>query len=168
VPHQLTVGDTFAGYRIDALAGRGGMGVVFKATDLDLEIVDNPDFADGLSTSLKAAIAALPQEAQGALVCLGDMPGIEASDLARMVEAFRDAGGEDVIGASHAGRRGNPVILPRSLFSSIASISGDTGARHIIESGEVPVVEVEIGAAASLDIDTPADLEQLRTTASPE
>jgi molybdenum cofactor cytidylyltransferase len=135
---------------------------------LDIDFAENPDFASGLSSSLKAGIAALPEEVLGALICLADMPAIESSDLARLVEAFRETDGKAVIRATHEGKRGNPVILPRNLFSSIASISGDTGARHIIESGAVPVVEVEFGAAASLDIDTPADMERMLSEFSPK
>lgn len=125
---------------------------------LDLTFAENPEFASGLSSSLRTGIAALPAEAAAALVCLGDMPGTAASDLARMVEAFREAGGMAIVRATHAGKRGNPVILPRSLFDAVAGISGDTGARHLIEESGLPVVEIEIGAAASLDIDTPQDL----------
>ena len=126
---------------------------------LDLEFVENPDFAAGLSTSLKAGIAALPPEAAGALVCLGDMPAVAASDLAHMVEIFRESGGSSVVRATHNGKRGNPVLMPRALFADVTAITGDTGARHIIEAGAAPIVDVEIGSAASLDIDTPQDLE---------
>jgi len=139
-------------------------GEVRHALDgLDLEFVENPDFAAGLSTSLKAGIAALPREAAGALVCLGDMPAVSAADLVRMVEAFRETGGTSVVRATHNGKRGNPVLMPRALFASVAAITGDTGARHIIEAGEAAIVDVEIGAAASLDIDTPQDLQDLAT-----
>lgn len=130
---------------------------------LELEFAENPEFASGLSTSLKAGIAALPQEAAGALVCLGDMPAVSAADLARMIEAFRGAGGLSVVRATHNGKRGNPVLMPRALFAAVAAITGDTGARHIIEAGDVPIVDVEIGTAASLDIDTPQDLQNLAT-----
>ena len=129
---------------------------------LDLEFVDNPDFAAGLSTSLKAGIAALPREAAGALICLGDMPAVSSSDLGRMIEAFREAGGTSVVRATHGGKRGNPVLLPASLFPAVAGIEGDTGARHIIEAGGASVIDVEIGAAASLDIDKPDDLDRIR------
>lgn len=128
---------------------------------LDLQFADNSDFAAGLSTSLKVGIAAVPREAAGILICLGDMPAVASSDLARMVEAFRAAGGASVVRATHNGKRGNPVLLPASLFPAIATIEGDTGARHIIEAGEAPVVDLEIGAAASLDVDTPQDLANL-------
>ena len=54
-----------------------------------------------------------------------------------------------------AGKRGNPVILPRALFPEVAKLEGDTGARHIVESGANAVVDIEIGPGASIDVDTP-------------
>ena len=76
-----------------------------------------------------------------------------------MVEIFRESGGSSVVRATHNGKRGNPVLMPRALFADVTAITGDTGARHIIEAGAAPIVDVEIGSAASLDIDTPQDLE---------
>jgi molybdenum cofactor cytidylyltransferase len=122
---------------------------------LDVRIVANPDYATGLSSSLKAGIAALPAEAAGALVVLGDMPGVTVGDLDRLVAAFETAGGLSIVRATFNGKRGNPVILPRSLFAAVDGLSGDTGARHIVESGAAEVVDVEIGEGAFLDVDTP-------------
>lgn len=122
---------------------------------LDLRIVTNPDYASGLSSSLKAGIAALPADAAGALVVLGDMPGVTVGDLDRLVAAFEAAGGLAIVRATFDGKRGNPVILPRTLFAGVEALSGDTGARHIVESGTADVVDVEIGAGAFLDVDTP-------------
>ncbi|MGO4558939.1 molybdopterin-binding/glycosyltransferase family 2 protein [Rhizobiales bacterium 3FA27D7] len=126
---------------------------------LDLAFTDNPDFADGLSTSLKAGIAALPASAAGALIVLGDMPGVASADLDRLIEAFAGSGGKAVVRASHDGRRGNPVLLPRSLFAAVAHLEGDTGARHLVETEGVEVIDVEIGAGASVDVDTREALE---------
>lgn len=122
---------------------------------LDVRIVVNPDHATGLSSSLKAGIAALPAEAAGALVVLGDMPGVTADDLDRLVAAFEAAGGLSIVRATFNGKRGNPVILPRPLFAGVETLSGDTGARHIVESGAAEIVDVEIGEGAFLDVDTP-------------
>jgi molybdenum cofactor cytidylyltransferase len=121
---------------------------------LDLRVVHNADFAEGLSSSLKAGVAALPEDAAGALVVLGDMPGVSSADLDRLVAAFRKAGGRAVVRATHRGKRGNPVLLPRTLFSEIAALHGDTGARHLVEAEGLDVVDVEIGAGASVDVDT--------------
>ncbi|MGB3834200.1 MAG: molybdopterin-binding/glycosyltransferase family 2 protein [Mesorhizobium sp.] len=125
---------------------------------LAVRFAENPDFADGLSTSLKAGVAALPQDAAGALIVLGDMPGVSSADLDRLVDAFRKAGGTAVVRASHEGKRGNPVLLPRALFPAISHLEGDTGARHLIEAGGLEVVDVEIGAGAAVDVDTPRAL----------
>ncbi|OBQ68503.1 4-diphosphocytidyl-2C-methyl-D-erythritol kinase [Mesorhizobium loti] len=126
---------------------------------LDVTFADNPDFADGLSTSLKAGIAYLPEDTAGAMIVLGDMPGIESDDLDRLIDAFREAGGNSVVRASHQGKRGNPVLLPRALFPAIAHLEGDTGARHLVEAEGLDVVDVEIGEGASVDVDTREALE---------
>lgn len=126
---------------------------------LDVAFADNPDFADGLSTSLKAGIAYLPEDSAGVMIVLGDMPGVSSDDLDRLIDAFRKAGGNSVVRASHDGKRGNPVLLPRSLFPAIAHLEGDTGARHLVEAEGLDVIDVEIGAGASVDVDTREALE---------
>lgn len=126
---------------------------------LHVAFADNPDFADGLSTSLKAGIAYLPEDSAGVMIVLGDMPGVSSEDLDRLIDAFRKAGGNSVVRASHDGKRGNPVLLPRSLFPAIAHLEGDTGARHLVEAEGLDVIDVEIGAGASVDVDTREALE---------
>ena len=122
---------------------------------IDVERVHNRDYASGLASSLKAGIRALPAEAAGALILLGDMPGVTSVDLDRLIDAFARSGGTAIIRATHGGKRGNPVILPRALFPEVAKLEGDTGARHIVESGGNAVVDIEIGPGASIDVDTP-------------
>ena len=122
---------------------------------IDMRVVHNPDFATGLSSSLKAGVAALPVSATGALIVLGDMPALSSADLDRLIDAFRKAGGTSVVRATHDGKRGNPVLLPRALFARVAQLEGDTGARHLVESGALPVIDVEIGEGAAIDVDTP-------------
>jgi len=121
---------------------------------LDVQFAHNPDFADGLSGSLKAGIAAVPPEAAGALIVLGDMPVVSSVDLDRLISAFQNAGGQTVVRATHNGKRGNPVLLPRSLFGAVAQLQGDTGARHLVEAELMPVIDVEIGEGAGIDVDT--------------
>jgi len=126
---------------------------------LDVTFADNPDFANWLSTSLKAGIAYLPEDTAGAMIVLGDMPGVVSGDVDRLIDAFRKAGGNSVVRASHQGKRGNPVLLPRALFPAIAHLEGDTGARHLVEAEGLDVVDVEIGEGASVDVDTREALE---------
>jgi molybdenum cofactor cytidylyltransferase len=126
---------------------------------LAMGVEHNPDFASGLSGSLKAGIAAVPEDAAGVLIQLGDMPAVSSADLDRLIAAFRKVGGQAIVRATHDGKRGNPVILPRALFGAVAQLEGDTGARHLVEAGLMPVVDVEIGEGAAIDVDTRDALE---------
>ncbi|MFS2150721.1 NTP transferase domain-containing protein [Rhizobium sp. Rhizsp42] len=126
---------------------------------LELELVHNPLFADGISSSLGCGIArAIDEDPDGVLVLLADMPNVTSSDICLLIRSFNDAGGSAVVRASAQGKRGNPVIIPRSLFSEVLALQGDVGARHVIENTGHDIVDVEIGAAALLDVDTPEAL----------
>lgn len=122
---------------------------------VDVAFADNPDFATGLASSLKTGVAAVSPEASGAMVVLGDMPGVAPADLDRLIDAFVVHGGRGIVRATFRGKRGNPVILPRHLFPAVAHLEGDTGARHLVEAEGVDVIDVEIGEAAFVDVDTP-------------
>jgi molybdenum cofactor cytidylyltransferase len=122
---------------------------------LDVSLAHNGDHETGMASSLKTGLAALGNECDGALVLLGDMPALTAAHLDRLIEAFSESRGQAIVRACDGERRGNPVILPRSAFAEAMELSGDVGARTLIESGVWPVIDVEIGAAARLDVDTP-------------
>ena len=127
---------------------------------LDVTLVHNPDFADGLSTSLKAGIAALPVDVDGALVLLGDMPQIASHHIDVLLAVF-EAG--SVVVPVSGGKRGNPILWPREAFARFAALSGDAGARKLLAEFSPRVREVEIaGDAIFRDIDTPDALERLR------
>lgn len=143
---------------LSVVTGHQGERIRQALSGLTLDIADNPDFAEGLSTSLKAGIAAVPAMASGALVVLGDMPRITSADLDRLIETFERSGGMAVVRASHFGKRGNPVILPRALFEGVRQLQGDTGARHLVEAHDVEVIDVELGEGAFIDVDTPEAL----------
>ena len=116
-----------------------------------MTFVHNPNFADGLSTSLKAGIAALPAEIDGAIVCLGDMPQIDAKLIDRLIAAFHPERGALVVVPTIAGKRGNPVVWSRRFFPDLATIDGDVGARHLIAGYQEAVVEVPAGDAALVE-----------------
>jgi len=123
----------------------------------------NPDFADGLSTSIKAGVAALPAEVDGAIVCLGDMPQVDAGLIDRLLAAFDPEKGALVVVPTIAGKRGNPVVWSRRFFADLAKLDGDIGARHLIGSYPEAVVEVAVtGRAAFTDVDTPDALRALK------
>src|SRR5690606_34675275 len=116
------------------------------------------DFSDGLSSPLKLGIRSLPPPVSGALITLAGMPGLTTGYFDPLVVAFLQAGGKSIVRATHGGKRGNPVILPRALFLEVNELEGDTGARQIIEAAPLEIIDVELGPAASLDVDTPEAL----------
>ncbi|OCW58711.1 NTP transferase domain-containing protein [Hoeflea olei] len=141
--------------RTVVVTGHRGADIARQLEGLDVELVSNPDYAAGMATSLRCGLAALDGRMAGALVLLGDMPAIEASHLDALIERFSSHGGQAIVRACDGARRGNPVILPRAAFAEAMQLSGDVGARALIESGAWSVVDVEIGPAARLDVDTP-------------
>ena len=111
---------------------------------LKVTFVHNPDFAEGLASSVKAGIAAVPADADGAVICLGDMPLIDAHLIDRLIEAFApDRGGLIAVPVSD-GRRGNPVLWSRRFFNELMTLDGDIGARHLIAKHGEAVAEVPV------------------------
>lgn len=145
---------------VSVISGHQSEEIGQAVAGLDVEIANNPDFATGLSSSLRTAVLHTPEEAGGLMVILGDMPGVTTSDLDELIRAFEQSGGGSIVRATHNGKRGNPVLLPRAVFPEVLRLEGDTGARHLVERSNVAIVEVEIGAAASLDVDTREALER--------
>jgi molybdenum cofactor cytidylyltransferase len=130
---------------------------------LKVKFVRNPDFAEGLSSSVKTGIAAVSADADGAVICLGDMPLISADLIDRLIEAFAPDRGNLIAVPVSAGRRGNPVLWSRRFFSELMTLDGDIGARHLIEKHSEAVAEIPVeGHGAFLDIDTPQSLEAAR------
>ena len=127
---------------------------------LKVTFAHNPDFAQGLAGSVKAGIAAVPQNADGAVICLGDMPLIDAHLIDRLVETFAPDRGNLIVVPVSDGRRGNPVLWSRRFFNELMTLDGDIGARHLIAKHSEAVAEVAVeGHGAFLDIDTPQALE---------
>jgi molybdenum cofactor cytidylyltransferase len=123
-----------------------------------LMFVHNPDHEAGLSTTLKAGLDALPDDVDGALVLLGDMPRLTASHINRLIEAFD---GKGIIVPVCRGRRGNPVLWPRRYLAAMrAELNGDKGARDFLKRRGRAVIKLEMDAAVLADVDTPEELER--------
>ncbi|MCC6777011.1 MAG: molybdopterin-binding/glycosyltransferase family 2 protein [Hyphomicrobiales bacterium] len=135
-----------------------------KLAGLAVNLVHNPDFAEGLGTSLRAGIAAVPADADGVVVCLGDMPQVDAALINRLIAAFDPDRGALVVVPTFEGKRGNPVLWSRRFFPDLLTIDGDVGARHLIGGYGEAVVEVAVdGKAALVDVDTPEALLGVKT-----
>jgi CTP:molybdopterin cytidylyltransferase MocA/xanthine/CO dehydrogenase XdhC/CoxF family maturation factor len=124
--------------------------------------VQNDDFARGLSTSLRAGIAAVPPDCEGAVLLLGDMPGITAPLIEKVVKAFDPADDRAICVATARGERGHPVLWGRQFFPELEALEGDVGARAVMSRYPALVCDVEADDDAPLaDIDTPEALEAI-------
>jgi molybdenum cofactor cytidylyltransferase len=128
----------------------------------EIRFVHNPHYAEGLSTSLRAGLAALPPDIDGVLVCLGDMPRVTHETLNRLIAAYNPVEGRAICVPTVEGKRGNPVLWDRRFFAEMQDLAGDVGARHLIGAHADQVCEVPMeGNGALLDIDTPEALQAL-------
>jgi molybdenum cofactor cytidylyltransferase len=151
-----------------AVLGNDAERVAAALGKLPLERVHNPAFAEGLSTSLKCGLAALPQEIDGVVVCLGDMPLITGRDIDQLIAAFNPLEGRAIIVPVRRGKRGNPVLWARRFLPEMAELAGDVGAKHLIGEHAEQVHEVEMESDGVLvDIDTPDALAALRDKLKP-
>jgi molybdenum cofactor cytidylyltransferase len=126
-------------------------------------------YAEGLASSLKTGIAAVPPGAAGAVVLLGDMPAVTPALLDRLIEAFRARPEALAVAPVREGRRGNPVLLSRALFPAIAALEGDEGARQMLSNAPsgavIEVATTDIGSV--FDVDTPQSLAEARRAFEP-
>ena len=130
---------------------------------LDVRTVHNPNFADGLSTSVKTGLAAVPETADGAIVCLADMPQVTAPLIDKLVGAFDPERGALVVIPTIDGKRGNPVVWARRFFPELMGLDGDVGARHLIGRYPEAVAEVPLtDTAALVDVDTPEAFDRVK------
>jgi molybdenum cofactor cytidylyltransferase len=131
--------------------------------DLEVTIVQNPAHAEGLSTSLRTGLQALPADSDGALILLGDMPEIESSDLETLMAAFAADQRRAICVPVRHGRRGNPVLWGSAYFAEMMSLSGDMGAKPLMARHQECVTEVPAASDGIFaDVDTLSDLARLK------
>ena len=128
--------------------------------DVDAVIVRNDVWAEGLSTSVQAGVRALPTEAAAAIVALGDQPFVDPGVIHTIVKQWK-ATGVPIVSARYAGTRGHPVLFDRTIFEELLQVTGDTGARGVIDREAARVAYVDVNAPMPADVDTPADLARL-------
>jgi molybdenum cofactor cytidylyltransferase len=145
------------------VTGNASVEVGETLRSLNILIVNNPDYAKGLSTSLKCGLKNLPEDWDGAIILLGDMPGVSAALIDKLIAAFDPSEGRAICVATRNGKRGNPVLWARRFFPEMLAIEGDVGARHLLAQYGESVCEVEAADDGPLiDIDTPEALAAYR------
>ncbi len=145
--------------------------VVTGAAEVVVEGADgvhNPEWRTGMGSSLRAGLAALPEDTDAVVVALADQPLVTSAAVERLLEAYRDGARAAV--ATYSGNLRNPVLLGREHWPSVHALAeGDVGARPFLRAYSHLVTTVSCDDIASPDdIDTPEDLERLRTLVGQE
>ncbi len=99
--------------------------------DRPVEVVVNDTWMQGQSTSMQAGLAALPANIGGAVFFLVDLPGVAPNLIDRLLQRHRETLAP-LVWPEFAGRRGNPILFDRSLFSELRQVRGDTGGKPVL------------------------------------
>lgn len=124
-----------------------------------VKFTHNADYDMGLSASIKAGMAALHQDCDGVMICLGDMPYISADHYNRLIAEFKTG---NIIAPTRHGKIGNPIIFSKEFFPDFDTLQGDKGARKLLQKYQDEVISVDLETDAILhDIDTPDSYNQI-------
>lgn len=127
------------------------------------KVVTNPDWKQGMSSSIKAAISSIPQECHGAVFLLADQPLLSAALLTKMARQFIKEQ-PHILYPQWRNMRGNPAIISSSLFPQLLNNTGDRGGRFLFDRKDLTICQFPVAdQACLLDIDTQEDLNQLRS-----
>ena len=148
---------------ITVVTGNQADSVKAALKEIAATFVHNPDYKQGLSSSLKAGLAALPKDIDGVIVCLGDMPLVSARTIDKLIAAFNPLEGRAIVVPVHDGKRGNPVLWGKHFIAEMRSLDGDQGARKLIDAHAEAVGEIAMDNDEVLfDVDTPDKLADVR------
>lgn len=138
----------------------GAAGEVERVVDLNgVVVVHNPDFGTGCASSIARALGAVDPGADGAVLFLGDQPGIDPAAVAQLVAR---GPGDGAAVCRYRNGRGHPIFFARAVFDELRTLHGDKGVWRLLGSGRIPVVEVPVDAETPLDVDTWDDYRRLR------
>ncbi len=131
-----------------------------------VKVVVNQQYRDGMASSLRAGLAALGAEVNGALIVLADQPFVGPATVDQLISQYAESRAQIAI-PTYRGFRGNPVLLDRSVFAEVMAITGDVGCRAIFGDHTEGIVKVPVDdIGILLDIDSKDDLDRLRRFAS--
>jgi len=123
-------------------------------------VAENPEWATGMASSVRAGIDALPEDAEAVVIALGDQPGVDPDVALAVIARWRESG-KPIVAPRFRDGRGHPVLFAREVFDELRSLLGDIGARQVIERDPGRVADVLIDADVPIDVDTPQDLTRL-------
>ncbi|HEX4840575.1 MAG TPA: nucleotidyltransferase family protein [bacterium] len=123
-------------------------------------LLHNPEFSQGMSSSIRVGIEALAQDTQAAIIMLADQPFIDRAVIERLITTYVTAKAR-IVACAYNGVHGAPVLFDRALFLELLLLEGDQGARHVLTIYPRHVTTIEISSTAAKDIDTPEDARRL-------
>lgn len=127
----------------------------------DLKTVHNPDYGEGISSSLRKGLSAINPDIAAALIVLADQPFVQPATINQIIDHYRNSEARIVI-PTHNGSRGNPVLLDRSIFPEVMALKGDSGFRAIFGQHQNEIAKLEVAdQGILLDIDNKEDYERL-------
>lgn len=131
-----------------------------------VRVVVNEKYESGMASSLRAGLTAVSPAMKAALIVLADQPSVRSETMGHIIDAYCESAAKIVV-PYYKGRRGNPVLLDRSVFSEAMALEGDVGCRAIFAKHPEAMASVEVDDPAILaDIDTRDDYERVYPTQS--
>jgi molybdenum cofactor cytidylyltransferase len=164
--HALSHAQRACPGRVLLVTGHEAAAVEAASTNLADTIVRNPAYADGIGTSIAAAVRACPADADAMVIALADQPLVTAEHYRALIAAWERAE-QSIVATAFADTFGPPVLFGRQHFSALAELGDDSGAKHVLMERLDSVATLEFGPAA-VDIDTPEDLDRISQSASSE
>jgi len=125
-----------------------------------IHIVENEGWSEGMASSIRTGVTDLhlcASHARAVLILACDQPSVTVDHLRQLIAASNNGG--NTVASTYADRRGIPAIFPSTLFTELKQLTGDKGARDILQAHDLLTIPLQNG---DLDIDTPADLARLK------
>ncbi len=150
--------------RVYVVVGAHAKAVTRELRDLPSDVIENPGWEDGLASSIRCGVTALEAAqplADAALLTLADQPRVTPVVLDRLIDLFerereRESESRDLVACEYADTIGVPALFGRRYFDALRSLTGDRGARAVLNAEREHVARVAF-APAAIDVDTPAD-----------
>lgn len=145
--------------RLAIVSGSDHEAIASLLSGYDVNVIKNPNWKQGMGGSLSAGASTIDEsQFSGILICLGDLPFVESTTIAKLLETFLENGAQKIILPTNNGIRGHPVIFPVFYRKELMRLSGDQGAKSIISAAGESLLEIEIASDQIFrDIDRPSD-----------
>ena len=152
--------------RLVVVLGHEGEAIRAALAGLPAVFVLNPNPEAGQGSSIACGVSALAPGAEATLIALGDQPMFPPEVIPRLLETFRQTG-KLIVAPVYRGVQGNPVLFAAPIFPELRALTGDRGARTVVEKDPTRVALVSFDFPMPADLDIPEEYERLRSEGNP-